>query len=185
MPEFVNRYVLTDVYLSSIATPALRTPILPSITTLVNPLSSLIAISLRILRALFLVALSHLPGSQQAVKRISVANTAVLFHDGRALATCESGPPMRISLPGLETVGWFNGQRCEGEGARETSEGFGGVGMLSFMREWTTAHVRRKGSCHCEKDMVLTRHSSQGSTLRRPSCSSITQPSSLLTCNIP
>ena len=140
-PEFVNQYVLTDVYLSSITTPSLKTPILPSITTLVNPLSSLICITLRILRTLFLVALSHLPGSEQAIKRISVANTAVVYHDGRALATCESGPPMRISLPSLETVGWFNGYYTEGEGERDDSPGFGGEGLLSFMREWTTAHV--------------------------------------------
>ena len=144
-PEFVNQYVLTDVYLSSVNTPALETPILPSITTLVNPLSSLMTITLRILRTLFVVALSHLPGSQQAIKRISVANTAVLYHDGRALATCESGPPMRISLPGLGTVGWFNGRQSEGEGGLDRSQGFGGEGFLSFMKEWTTAHVSAEG----------------------------------------
>lgn len=141
-PEFVNQYVLTDVYLSSLATPALETPILPSIAILVNPLSSLFAITWRILRTLLLVALSHLPGSQQAIKRISVANTAVLYHDGRALATCESGPPMRISLPGLETVGWFNGRQNEGETALDGRPGFGGEGLLSFMKEWTTGHPR-------------------------------------------
>lgn len=141
-PEFVNQYVLTDLYLSSLATPALKTPILPSIAILVNPLSSLFAVTLRILRALLLVVLSHLPGSKQAIKRISVANTAVLYHDGRALATCESGPPMRISLPGLETVGWFNGRQGEGEDGLDGRPGFGGEGFLSFMKEWTTAHPR-------------------------------------------
>lgn len=141
-PEFVNQYILTDVYLSSLATPALETPVLPSIATLVNPLSSLLKITLRILRTLFLVLLSHLPGSEQVIKRISVANTAVLYHDGRALATCESGPPIRISLPGLETVGWFNGRYSEGETNQSCRPGFGGEGLLSFMREWTTAHVR-------------------------------------------
>ena len=140
-PQFVNQYVLTDVYLSSATTPGLRTPILPSIATLVNPLSSLISIVLRILRTLCLVALSHLSGSGQAIKRISVANTSVVYHDGRALATCESGPPMHISLPGLGSVGWFDGYRSEGENSRRGNPGFGGVGLLSFMREWTTAHV--------------------------------------------
>ena len=142
-PEFVNQYVLTDVFLSTKATPSLKTPMLPSIATLVNPMSSLIEIVLRILRTVALVILSHLPGSQTAIKRISVANTAVLYHDGRALATCESGPPMRISLPGLETIGWFNGRTNEGEPEIATSPGFGGGGnrLLSFMREWTTAHV--------------------------------------------
>lgn len=140
-PEFVNQYILTDVFLSSIMSPALKTPILPSITTLVSPLSSLLTILLSILRTVVLVALSNLPGSQQVIKKISVANTAVLYHDGRALATCESGVPMRISLPGLETVGWFNGRQSEGESGRDPDPGFGGNGFLSFMKEWTTAHV--------------------------------------------
>ena len=142
-PEFVNQYVLTDVFLSSMALPDLRTPMLPSIATLVNPMSSLINIVLRILRTVALVILSHLPGSQAVIKRISVANTALLYHDGRALATCESGPPMRISLPGLETVGWFNGKTAEGEFEEVVGPGFGGSGnsLLSFMKEWTTAHV--------------------------------------------
>ena len=147
-PEFVNQYVLTDVFLSSKTTPSLRTPILPSIATLVNPMSSLIAITLRILRTVVFVVLSHLPGSQAAIKRISVANTAVLYHDGRALATCESGPPMRVSLPGLETIGWFDGKPNEGQAVRDVSSGFGdgGNSLLSFMMEWTTAHVCR-GMC--------------------------------------
>ena len=141
-PEFVNQYILTDVYLSSKTSPLLGTPILPSIATLVNPLSSLITIVLRILRTITLVILSHLPGSQQAIKKISVANTALIYHDGRALATCESGPPMRIALPGLETVGWYNGHKSEGECSVDARLGFGGSGIFSFMREWTTAHPR-------------------------------------------
>lgn len=140
-PEFVNQYILTDVYLSTLSTPTLKTPILPSIATLVNPLSSLLTIILRILRTILLVMLSHLPGSQQAIKKISVANTGILYHDGRALATCESGPPMRVSLPGLETVGWYNGMKADGEIGMEDGPGFGDQGILSFMREWTTAHV--------------------------------------------
>ncbi|KAJ9641397.1 hypothetical protein H2199_005367 [Coniosporium tulheliwenetii] len=114
-PEFVNQYIHTDLYLSTLATPSLKRAILPSIATLVNPLSRLVTIILRIFRAVFLVILSHLPGSEQAIKRISVANTAIYYHDGRALATCESGPPMRIQLPGLETVGWYDGNVAEGE----------------------------------------------------------------------
>lgn len=143
-PEFVNQYILTDVYLATVTTPSLRLPILPSIATLVNPASSLSRIVLRILRTIFLVLISHLPGSRQAIKKISVANTGFLYHDGRALATCESGPPMRISLPGLETIGWFNGLTVEGELTAEDVDtaGFGGDGLLSFMKDWTTAHPR-------------------------------------------
>jgi carotenoid cleavage dioxygenase-like enzyme len=143
-PEFVNQYILTDAYLSTVTTPSLRLPILPSIATLVNPASSLLTIILRIFRTIFLVILSNLPGSEQAIKKISVANTGVLYHDGRALATCESGPPIRVLLPSLETVGWFDGSKVEGEPATRAVEGgqFGGDGLLSFMKEWTTAHPR-------------------------------------------
>ncbi|KAL3420036.1 retinal pigment epithelial membrane protein [Phlyctema vagabunda] len=143
-PEFVNQYILTDAYLSTITTPSLRLPILPSIATLVNPASSLMTIIARIFRTIFLVILSNFAGSVQTIKKISVANTGILYHDGRALATCESGPPIRVSLPGLETVGWFNGLTAEGEPAAKeaTGTGFGGDGLLSFMKEWTTAHPR-------------------------------------------
>ena len=148
-PEFVNQYILTDLYLQAKTMPRLRKPILPSIATLVNPLSSLFRICWIFIRAIFLVLLSRLPGSEQAIKKMSVANTAVHYHDGRALATCESGPPLRILLPSLETVGWYNGQRADGEPESEDLEKqdskkqmLGGDGLLSFMREWTTAHPK-------------------------------------------
>lgn len=144
-PEFVNQYVLTDLYLSATSSKHVKRPVLPSITTLVNPLSSFIAVTLHIFRTILLVLLSFLPGSTQAIKKISVANTAILFHDGRALATCESGPPMRIALPGLETVGWYNGNRAENEtldAEEPQGEVFGGEGLLSWMREWTTGHPK-------------------------------------------
>ncbi|KAF2106512.1 carotenoid oxygenase [Lophiotrema nucula] len=148
VPHFVNQYILTDLYISSSENDSsLRTPILPSIATLVNPVLSIFYILLRIVRSVFLVLLSHLAGSQQAIKRISVANTSILFHDGRALATCESGPPIRVQLPGLETVGWYDGKTAEGEVmdvAQHDSkeEVFGGSGLFSFMKEWTTGHPK-------------------------------------------
>lgn len=143
-PAFVNQYILTDVYLATVTSPSLRLPILPSIATLVNPASTLLRIILRIVRTVFLVFVSHLPGSEQAIKKISAANTGILYHDGRAVATCESGPPIRVSLPGLETVGWFDGGKAEGEPATEDVPGMvlGGNGLWSFMKEWTTAHPR-------------------------------------------
>ena len=143
-PEFVNEYILTDVFIASKVTKPLRTPILPSIATLVNPLSSILAICISIFRAVLIALLSHLPGSLQAIKKISVANTNILWHDGRALATCESGPPMRIELPSLRTVGWFNGRKAEGEVVldEDSQPGYGGTGPLAFMREWTTGHPR-------------------------------------------
>lgn len=144
--EFVNQYILTDVYLSTISSQRLRRPILPSIATLVDPLASFLWVTIQIFRTLLLVLLSHLPGSKQKIKKISVANTNIVYHDGRALATCESGPPMRIQLPGLETVGWFNGNSAEGEPVKATSEKEQVLGgddsLFSFMREWTTAHPK-------------------------------------------
>lgn len=146
-PEFVNQFILTDLYLSAISSERLRVPILPSIATLVNPLARMIYVTLRIMRTIFLVILSHLPGSKQKIKKISVANTSVVYHDGRAMALCESGPPMRIQLPGLETVGWYNGSSAEGEPKdpdlteKEHVLGENG-GLIQFMREWTTAHPK-------------------------------------------
>lgn len=145
IPEFVNQYILTDLYLSR-KTTSVMSPIMPSITTLVNPLSSLLKIILATFRTMFLVFLSNLPGSQQPLKRTSVANTAILYHDGRALATCESGPPIRIQLPSLDTVGWYNGVQAEGEPEEnpweEKSEPFGGQGLFKSMKEWTTGHPK-------------------------------------------
>lgn len=150
---FVNQYILTDLFLSAKGTPSLHLPILPSIATLVNPLSTLLKVILAIFRTVLLVTLSHLPGSSQAIKKISVANTALLYHDGRALATCESGPPMRVQLPGLETVGWFNGNHAEGEpDPGLDGPGFGGEGMLSWVKEWTTGHPKVDP---LTKDMIL------------------------------
>lgn len=190
-PEFVNQYILTDVYNSSKTSSSLRTPILPSIATLVNPMSSLITIVLRILRTIALVILSHLPGSRQAIKKISVANTSILYHDGRALATCESGPPMRIALPSLETVGWFNGKASEGEGVRDTRPGFGGKGPFSFMREWTTAHPRVD---HRTKELILyhstfvtpyVNYSIVSSTYEPSSKTNVQSPSNLINRPVP
>ncbi|KAK4555275.1 hypothetical protein LTR86_007571 [Recurvomyces mirabilis] len=152
-PEFVNQYVLTDLYLNTLSSPHLRIPILPSIATLVNPLYNLLYVGFRVMRTILLVILSFLPGSKQKIQKISVANTNIVFHDGRALATCESGPPMRIQLPGLETVGWFNGSSSEGEKteeqkemekkAKQVEEVLGqDAGLLGWMREWTTAHPK-------------------------------------------
>ncbi|KAF1913522.1 carotenoid oxygenase [Ampelomyces quisqualis] len=150
VPHFVNQYILTDVYLAAVENSTLQTPILPSIATLVNPLSRLLVILWRILRTALIVILTHCSRTHTAIKRISVANTSILFHDGRALATCESGPPIRVTLPNLETVGWFDGSKAEGERSADTSEmstpdskaTFGGTGLLSWMKEWTTGHPK-------------------------------------------
>ncbi|OLN93227.1 Carotenoid 9,10(9',10')-cleavage dioxygenase 1 [Colletotrichum chlorophyti] len=141
-PEFVNQYLLTDIYCYAKNNKSLLRPVIPSIATMVNPAISMLDIILDVFRTILLVFLSRLPGSGRSIERISVANTSVLFHNGRALAMCESGPPLRFALPSLETIGWFNGREAENEPRRSHESGFGGTGVASFMREWTTAHPR-------------------------------------------
>lgn len=140
-PSFLNRYILTDLLLS---TPEhARYPYLPSIATLVNPRTSVFFVFLQILRSFILTILTWLPGlglsSEQKAKRISVANTSIFWHDGKAMAGCESGPPMRIILPGLETAGWWTGQSDDHK-SKQDSWGRGPA-MLGMLREFTTAHV--------------------------------------------
>ncbi|KAI5777149.1 retinal pigment epithelial membrane protein-domain-containing protein [Geopyxis carbonaria] len=164
VPQYVNSYIQTDLYLSSTTSSTSSTsttsatssspsrPLPPSITTLLSTHTSLFSTLYALLRAALLVFWSHLRG--RGIRRIGVANTSIYWHDGRALAGGESGPPMRVLLPGLETVGWFDGLRAEGEPVEKWREGgqeeggrggFGTQSMLPgvrFMREWTTAHPK-------------------------------------------
>lgn len=132
-PLFVNKAVLTDVLL---ALPSgSKSPILPSISTLLGPVTQLPSVVFAISRAVALSALSFVSTTKQAVERLSVANTSVLFHDGRALAGCESGPLAWVRLPSLETVGWWDLEQEGQIGLRQKA------GVLGWMKEWTTAHV--------------------------------------------
>ncbi|PHH79717.1 hypothetical protein CDD80_3960 [Ophiocordyceps camponoti-rufipedis] len=145
MPLFSNRFVRTDVFLAEAAAASpLRVPLLPSIATMLQPsLRMYLRLARCILSLLLTVLLSLIPGSRrQSIRRISVANTHIVRHGGRFLATCESGPPIRIRLPELATVGWFNGLGAEGEPRRGVWPGGHGwrAGLLGFLREWTTAH---------------------------------------------
>jgi hypothetical protein len=87
-PLYSNKYLLTDVHLTS---RTLTSPLLPSISSLQLP-HSLFSTLFGILRAVFLCFL-------RGVARLSVANTNVIFHDGRALALCESGKAWEFRLP--------------------------------------------------------------------------------------
>jgi carotenoid cleavage dioxygenase-like enzyme len=145
-PEYSNQYILTDVFqAASEAKQNLRLPLLPSVTTLTDPMSSLVTILKAILRTMFYVLRSFLRQTSTPIRRISVANTSIVHHDGRVLVTCESGPPMRVFLPELKTVGWFNAWLAEGESVSQksatTERRFGGNGLLGFFKEWTTGHV--------------------------------------------
>lgn len=81
------------------------------------------------------------------IKRIGTANTSLFHHDGRVLATNEIGPPMRVFLPSLKTVGWFTGSQAEGESDQEDSSKpyFGAPGLEGVYKEMTTAHVWNLG----------------------------------------
>lgn len=147
-PHFVNAYVLTDLYLHARTSPHLRRPLLPSISSFLNPLVGTLDVILSILRSVFIVLLSHISAflsrrHAYPVTKISVANTSIVYHDGRALATCESGPPMRVLLPSLTTVGWFDGTHGDGDDAHINEDpSFGAKsGILGWMDQWTTGHV--------------------------------------------
>lgn len=122
LPRYTNRHLATP--LLDLTLLLLRSPI-PSIALLISPLSSLPKIFSAIIQA-FTIALRARMGV------LSVANTSVIWWgrglgaeaedereieeeisgiketggDGRLLATCESGPPLEVRVPGLETVGW-------------------------------------------------------------------------------
>lgn len=137
-PHFINRYILTDVLLST--SRASRKPFLPSISTFASQLSffGFFILIGEIMRTFILAMLSFLPfQSRPSVKRISAANTSIWWHDGQAFAGCESGPPIRVLLPGLETAAWWTGEE-------ETKGGWskGGLGPIKMLNEFTTAHPR-------------------------------------------
>ncbi|GAA5895705.1 carotenoid oxygenase family protein [Sporobolomyces salmoneus] len=132
-PTFVNKYVLTDVFLASRAL-GLSKPILPSIATLLGSFATIHLILFSVFRAVFLAFCSFF--TKTPLRHLSVANTSVLWHDGRALASCESGPLVEVTLPELDTVGYWSLEGDDGEpGMRE--------GLLGWMKEWTTAHPKR------------------------------------------
>ncbi|KZO96429.1 carotenoid oxygenase [Calocera viscosa TUFC12733] len=126
--------LVTDVLLAS---EGLSEPLLPSISTLLSPSTPLHVLLAHILRSLLLCLSTHL--TTAPLRSLSVANTSILFHSRRALALCESGPPLEVRLPGLETVGWQT-FRSRLRGGKEVG-GLSTDGSLSgFFRSWTCAH---------------------------------------------
>lgn len=132
-PRYTNRHIATPVL--SLSLMLFRAP-LPSISLLISPLSSLHRILVAIMTT-FLLAL------EAGVGTLSVANTNVIWwgkglgseaeqdyehgmdkqdkrsvdewQTGRLLATCESGPPMEVRVPALETMGWDRLEDDKGE----------------------------------------------------------------------
>ncbi|KAE8379184.1 carotenoid oxygenase, partial [Aspergillus bertholletiae] len=139
-PLYWNRYILTDVHCATAKCPRIS-PILSSITTLTDPMMSPLKVFIGLLRTLALILLSYLGFIARPIRRISTANTNIVYHDGRVLATMGSGPPMRVYLPSLNTVGWFTGSRAEGEApGKIMGPAFDGPGIEGFSNEMTTAH---------------------------------------------
>ncbi|KAB8277980.1 carotenoid oxygenase [Aspergillus minisclerotigenes] len=139
-PLYSNRYILTDVHCATAEYPHIS-PIISSATTLLSPMVSPLKVFIGMLRTIALMLSSFLGFVVRPIRRISTANTNILYHDGRVLATMETGPPMRVYLPSLSTVGWFTGSSTEGEPPDETmGPSIGGPGIEGFHNEMTTAH---------------------------------------------
>ena len=90
------------------------------------------------LRTVFICYLSSL-------SRLSVANTLVTFHNRKLLATCESGPMIRLTAPELETKGWevfLDEETGEGlgKGKQVVGRKLGKKGQM--LEEWTTGHPK-------------------------------------------
>ncbi|RAH77698.1 9-cis-epoxycarotenoid dioxygenase [Aspergillus japonicus CBS 114.51] len=139
-PTFANQYVFTDVHDAVARYPRLH-HVTPSVATLISPKSSVFLVLMEVVRAMSLIVASLWGLIARPIRRTSTANTSVVHHDGRVLATNETGPPMRVFLPSLKTVGWFTGSRAEGEPTDEKPHpDFGGPGVEGFFKEMTTAH---------------------------------------------
>lgn len=122
-PLYVNKFVRTDVYLAS---QYWGINLLPSIASLIDPLKGTMSIMRSIMRS---ASIAFLSGST----RLSTANTALVYHDGRVLATCESGPPMHVTVPELDTVDWHLFPDARGEALSQ---------MPGSSSEWITGHPK-------------------------------------------
>jgi hypothetical protein len=101
VPLYTNRHLQTPLLSFSLL---LLRPPLPSISTLIQPLSSLPLILAALLQGVWLAVRARMGV-------LSVANTSLFWwatgpETGRLLATCESGPPLQVRVPELETGEW-------------------------------------------------------------------------------
>jgi len=154
---YTNRHLATP--LLDLTLLLLRSPI-PSIALLISPLSSLHRIVSAIIQA-FTIAIRARLGV------LSVANTSVIWWatglgteaeeekgiddslgenegdvDGRLLATCESGPPLEVRLPGLETVRWDRLEDVDGESLGNRR------GKWEWFKRWGLSRVQEVGPLH-------------------------------------
>lgn len=155
-PTYTNRHLATPLLTLTLL--LLRSPI-PSIALLISPLSSLHRIVAAILQAFFIAVRARMGV-------LSVANTSVLWWgkglgseaeqersegkdfgspDHRLLATCESGPPLEVRVPELETIGWDRLSDNQGESLgnrRGKWEWWKRWSLPRVQEDWMTAHPR-------------------------------------------
>lgn len=138
---YVNRYIQTEVYLSNQILKT--TSVLPSISTLISNSTSSLSLLYTFLRSFILNRFFNL-------STLTVANTALVYHDHRLLATCESGPPLILHLPQLQTLDYhlfsdpdtgLNGLGQDpliiGSNSRWLPHSIAGI-----LEQWTTAHPK-------------------------------------------
>lgn len=146
LPQYTNRHVSTPIL--SLSLMLLRAP-LPSISLLISPLTSLHRILGAIITT-FLMAFEAGVGTLSVVNtnvlwwgaglgaeaaeeeeaRVNDENKQAHGSNaqrgsgktGRLLGLCESGPPMEVRVPELQTVGW---DRLEDDRGENLSENYG------------------------------------------------------------
>ncbi|KAL7423941.1 hypothetical protein Q5752_001526 [Cryptotrichosporon argae] len=171
-PVYTNRALATPLLTLTLL--SLRSPI-PSIALLISPLSSLPAVALAVLQAFAIAVRARMGvlsvantsvvwwgtgmGSEAAAERAAAAAEAAeaeasedtqgddeSVRNHRLLATCESGPPLEVRVPGLETVGWD--RLADAAGASLKSQSRPGRswwsrwGLPAVQEDWMTAHPR-------------------------------------------
>ncbi|KAJ9118149.1 hypothetical protein QFC22_004052 [Naganishia vaughanmartiniae] len=171
-PLYTNRHLATPIL--SLSLLLARSP-LPSISLLISPLSSLHRIITAILHTFMLALEARVgtlsvantnvlwwgsglgteangedPKGRTTLEankdRQTTSDSATgEEQDGRLLALCESGPPLEVRIPELETVGWDRLEdKKTGRDLRDVRKGWGwrrwGLGRIQ--EDWITAHPR-------------------------------------------
>ena len=145
-PYYVNKYIQTDILL---ACRKRGRTLVPSIASLIAPIAKYpINLLIMLMRTMSICYLSSL-------SRLSAANTTIVFHNKKLLATCESGPMMRVSAPELDTHGWeifYDEQTGQGlgKGKQVVGKSLGNTGKM--LEEWTTGHPK---VCPSTGDLVM------------------------------
>lgn len=171
-PTYTNRHLATPLLTLTLL--LLRSPI-PSIALLISPLSSLHRIVVAIIQAFFLAVRARMGVlsvantsvlwwgqgmGKEAEDEAEVDNMTLhdmngaelqeepvrlRRHDHRLLATCESGPPLEVRVPELETVGWDRLKDATGESLsnrRGRWELWKRYTLPRVQEDWMTAHPR-------------------------------------------